>query len=71
MAPLWPILRSRALDALPGKGGSVTAVTALLGLLPFNAMIGWVGARVGLTTTLLVVAVAGFGAVASIVRRMP
>lgn len=56
-APLWPILRSRALAALPGRGGTASAVTALAGLLPLPALVGVVAARFGLTRVLAVVAV--------------
>lgn len=53
-APVWPILRGRALASVPGGAGTVSAVTALLGLLPIALAFGWFAGRVGLTTALLV-----------------
>ncbi len=52
-APIWPILRGRALASVPGGSGSVAAVTALLGLVPLSLGFGWLAARVGLTGALL------------------
>jgi MFS family permease len=67
-APLWPILRSRALAALPGRGGTASAVTALAGLLPLPALVGWAAERVGLTRTLLVVSVVSLGGLLAVLR---
>lgn len=52
-APLWPILHSRALAAVPGRAGAVSAVTALIGVLPLHAAFGWLADRVGLTSGML------------------
>lgn len=53
MAPLWPILRARSLAAVPGAGGAATALYAMLGLLPLQAVFAWTASRLGLTPTLL------------------
>lgn len=53
MAPLWPILHARALAAVPGRAGAVSAVTALIGILPLHAGFGWLAQRAGLTTSML------------------
>jgi len=55
VAPVWPLVRARALKAVPNRGGMVLAITSLYGLLPLAAAFGWVSARVGLTSTMLVV----------------
>lgn len=52
-APLWPILHARALAAVPGKAGAVSAVTALVGVVPLHAGFGWLAGRVGLTAGML------------------
>lgn len=67
-APLWPILRGRALAALPGRGGTVSAVTALIGLVPLHLLVGWLGERIGLTRVLLVVGVGAAAALLPLVR---
>lgn len=53
MAPLWPILRSRALAATPGTAGTVSALGSLTGLVPLAALFSWVADRWGLTGTML------------------
>lgn len=70
-APLWPIVHARALAAIPGRGGAVTAVTATLGLLPLHAGFAWLAGRIGLTTTMLWLQVAATGTVLWLVRRAP
>lgn len=52
-APLWPLLHARALAAVPGRAGAMTAVVALVGFLPLHAAFGWAAGRVGLTAVLL------------------
>ncbi|MFA9428844.1 MFS transporter [Egicoccus sp. AB-alg2] len=55
LAPLWPILRGRALAALPDRAGTLAGVTSLLGLLPLAGAFAWVAQRAGLTRSLLLV----------------
>lgn len=69
LAPLWPILRSRALAALPERAGTLSGITALLGLLPLAGTFGWIGARVGLTATLLVVQLLALVTMLALVHR--
>jgi MFS family permease len=71
LAPLWPILRSRALTSLPGRGGTVTAVVSLLGLLPLHVAVGWLATRIGLTDSLLLVAVSALAGLLIAIRRLP
>jgi MFS family permease len=71
LAPLWPILRSRALTTLPGRGGTVTAVVSLLGLIPLHAAVGWLATRIGLTDSLLLVAVSALAGLLIAIRRLP
>ncbi|WP_052666863.1 MFS transporter [Nitriliruptor alkaliphilus] len=70
-APLWPIVHARALAAVPGRGGAVTAVTAALGLLPLHAGFGWLAGRIGLTSSMLWLQLAVTATVLSLVRRAP
>jgi predicted MFS family arabinose efflux permease len=67
-APLWPILRARALAALPGRGGTASAVTALAGLLPLPALIGWAASRFGLTRSLVAVSVVALAGMLLVAR---
>jgi MFS transporter, FSR family, fosmidomycin resistance protein len=70
IAPLWPILRSRSLAAIPGAGGATTSLSSLLGLLPLQAAFGWAGSQVGLTATMLTVHLAATAALVLLVRRL-
>lgn len=69
VAPVWPLVRARALKAVPNRGGMVLAITSLYGLLPLAAAFGWVSARVGLTSTMLVVHMTATSAILLTVRR--
>jgi MFS family permease len=69
VAPVWPLVRARALKAVPNRGGMVLAITSLYGLLPLAAAFGWVGARVGLTPAMLVVHTAATLGILLTVRR--
>jgi predicted MFS family arabinose efflux permease len=55
MAPLWPVLRSRALAATPGTAGTVSAISSLTGVVPLAPLFSWAAERWGLTATMLVV----------------
>ncbi len=68
-APLWPIVHARALAAVPGRGGTVSALTALLGILPLHAGLGWVAQRAGLTSAMLWVHLAAALALVGLLRR--
>jgi MFS family permease len=70
IAPLWPILRSRSLAAIPGAGGATTSLYSLVGLLPLQAAFGWAASRVGLTSTMLTVHLAATAALLLLVRRL-
>jgi MFS family permease len=70
MAPLWPVLRSRSLAAVPGAAGTTSALYALLGVVPLQAGFGWVASRVGLTPTMLVVHLAAIALLGLLVRRL-
>jgi MFS transporter, FSR family, fosmidomycin resistance protein len=70
IAPLWPILRSRSLAAIPGAGGTTSALYSLLGLVPLQVAFGWAASRVGLTGTMLVVHLTATGALALLVGRL-
>jgi MFS family permease len=70
LAPLWPILRSRALASVPGRAGTVSALTSLLGLVPLAAGFGWLADRVGLTAAMLVVATGAIAAVSLLARGL-
>ena len=70
LAPLWPIVHSRALASVPGSAGAVSALTALVALLPLPAVFGWLAGRVGLTPSMLGVHVVTTLAVLALLRRM-
>jgi MFS family permease len=70
IAPLWPILRSRALAAVPGASGTSAALYALLGFVPLQLAFGWVGGRVGLTPTMGVVHLGATVALGLLVVRL-
>jgi hypothetical protein len=58
-ALLWPISRTRALVSVPGRAGAVSAVNNLLSVLPFAIGFGALAEWIGLTSAMLVAAVAG------------
>jgi MFS transporter, FSR family, fosmidomycin resistance protein len=70
MAPLWPILRSRSLAAIPGAGGTTSALYSLLGLVPLQAAFGLAASRVGLTPTMLSVHLVATLALVLLVGRL-
>jgi MFS family permease len=70
LAPLWPILRSRALASVPGRAGTVSAVTSLLGLAPLAAGFGWLAGRIGLTAAMLVVTTGAVATVSLLARGL-
>lgn len=57
-AMLWPVLRSRALASSPGRGGTVTAVTTVFGVVPLTLLFGLLAEAIGLTEALLAVPLA-------------
>lgn len=70
LAPLWPILRSRALASVPGRAGTITALTSLLGLLPLSAAYGWLAGELGLSASMLMVTVGAALAVSVLAHRL-
>lgn len=71
MAPLWPILRSRALAATPGAAGTVSALSSLTGLVPLAAGFSWLAARWGLTPTMLTVVLGAAASLLLVLDRRP
>ena len=71
MAPLWPILRSRALAATPGTAGTVSAISSLTGLVPLAAAFSWAAGRWGLTGTMLAVTLGAVAALLAVLGRRP
>lgn len=69
MAPLWPLLHARALAALPGKAGAVTAWTALIAVLPLHAVFGWLAESFGFTATMLGVPTVAFAGLLRLLLR--
>lgn len=55
VAPVWPLVRARALAAMPDRAGMVLAIASLGGALPLAAAFGWVGSHVGLAPTMYLV----------------
>lgn len=69
IAPVWPLVRARALAAVPGRGGMVMAIMSLYGVLPLTALFGWVSGRVGLTPSMFAVHMTATLAMLITVRR--
>jgi fucose permease len=65
----WPLARSRALAALPGRAGTVTAIQGLYGVLPTALLIGWGGEQVGLSVTMGAALWGGTAAMLALVGR--
>lgn len=70
-AVFWPIGRAQSLTSVPGRAGTVTALTALFGLIPFPLLVGLLAEAVTLTTTILVVELGALLLFALLVARMP
>ncbi|MEM7531038.1 MAG: MFS transporter [Chloroflexota bacterium] len=49
----WPILKASSLASVPGKAGSVTALTSLFGLIPLPLLFGLLADGVGMTMAML------------------
>jgi hypothetical protein len=69
-AAVWPVGRARALLSVPGRSGTVTAVTTLFPLLPLTIGVAGVARLVGLTAALLIFMVAGALAMLTCTRRL-
>lgn len=68
----WPIGRGQILAAAPGRAGTVTALTSLLGFLPLSLLFGLLAEALSLTTaTLWVVIVALIGLLIITRRHLP
>ena len=59
----WPIGRAAALASVPGKAGTVAAITSLFGFLPLVLLLGIGADRWGLTVIILTVPMAAFAAI--------
>ncbi len=71
MAPVWPILRARALRATPDAAGTVTALGALMGLVPLATLFGWLADRFGLTRLMLATVIIATVLLLTVLTRMP
>jgi hypothetical protein len=70
-AVFWPIGRAQSLASVPGRAGTVTALTALFGLIPVPLLFGLLAEAMTLTTAILVVQVGALLFFALLVTRMP
>lgn len=68
-ALFWPIARSESLTTASGRPGAVTAVSAVLGLLPLALLVALLAEAVGLTAALLGTQVLGMAALALVTWR--
>lgn len=71
LAVFWPIGRAQALASVPGRGGTVTALTSLFGLVPLPLLFGLLAEAITLTAAILVLQVGALLLLALLVRRMP
>lgn len=70
-AVLWPIGKAQSLASVPGRGGTVTAVQSLMGLIPIPLLFGLLAETVTLTTAMLWVLVGATISLILIVWFMP
>ncbi|MDP2328897.1 MAG: MFS transporter [Dehalococcoidia bacterium] len=68
-ALFWPIARSESLTTASGRPGAVTAVSAVLGLLPLALVVALLAEAVGLTAALLGTQLLGMAALALVTWR--
>lgn len=68
-ALFWPIARSESLTTASGRPGAVTAVSAVLGLLPLALFVALLAEAVGLTAALLGTQLLGIAALALVTWR--
>lgn len=67
----WPIGKAQSLVSVPGKGGTVTAVQSLLGLIPLPLFFGMLAEIVTLTTAMFAIYLSGTLLMMVLVWRMP
>ncbi len=67
----WPIGKSQSLAAVPGRGGTVTALQSLLGLIPLPLLFGLLADRFDLTAIMFWVYVGGTSLMILLVWQMP
>jgi len=68
-ALFWPIARAESLTTASGRPGAVTAVSAVLGLLPLALLVALLAEVVGLTAALLGAQLLGMAALALVTWR--
>jgi len=68
-ALFWPIARTESLTTASGRPGAVTAVSAVLGLMPLALLVALLAEVVGLTAALLGVQLLGMAALALVTWR--
>lgn len=71
LAVFWPIGKSQALASTPGKGGAVSAVHSMTGLIPIALFFGLLAEAISLTGAMLVVQVGAMGVLLVLARWMP
>ncbi len=67
----WPIGKAQSLASVPGRGGTVTAVQSLLGLVPLPLFFGFLAESISLTSAMFWVLTGGTVVMIIIVLRMP
>ncbi len=70
-AVFWPIGKAQSLAAVPGRGGTVTAVQSLLGLVPLPLLFGLLAQTLDLSRAMLWVYAGATLAMLLLVWRMP
>lgn len=70
-AVYWPIGKAQSLASAPGRGGAVTAVLSLFGLVPIPLLFGMVAERITLTTAMLWVHLGAMALLVLLVWKMP
>lgn len=70
-AVFWPIGKAQSLATVPGKGGTMTAIQSLLGLIPLPLVFGLLAQSIDLSTAMLWVYAGAALAMLLLVWRMP
>jgi FSR family fosmidomycin resistance protein-like MFS transporter len=71
MAVFWPIGKSQSLASIPGKGGAVTAIHSVTGLIPVALFFGLLAEAITLTGAMLAVQVGAMVAVLIVAWWIP
>jgi hypothetical protein len=67
----WPVAQGQTLASVPGRGGTITAVMSLYGLIPLGLLFGLLAEAIGLTAAMFWVFIPALLVVLAVVSWMP